>query len=104
MQHKFCPECGTKAPSITAKFCSSCGSSLNPLAQKKTITRQPIVAASEGGEDETDVYEIPQLDKLQAQVEGFGGINTSEGVFGGANSFVFTPNGFANARLNTIRK
>ena len=100
MTPKFCPECGVKAPSIAAKFCTSCGNSLDMFAQKtKASTRPSRVASSnidEDDEDGSDLFELPNISSLKVKIE------TDEYV--GFNSFSFGADGFEPVKYTSKRR
>lgn len=100
MTSKFCPECGVKAPSITAKFCVSCGNPLDIFAAKKSSPVKRAVGRSSDidGDDEdgSDVFEVPSLSSLKVRIEG------EEGI--GFSSFTFGQEGFQTAKFTTARK
>ena len=75
---KFCSECGLKVEYKFSppKFCSQCGSPMGiataneskPLSRNVTASRR-IEAISD---DETDADHVPQLNKLEYEVDTFG--------------------------------
>ena len=75
---KFCSECGVKVEYKFSppKFCSSCGSPMGiaianeskPL-NRNVRTQRKIEAI---GEDETDAESVPQISKLEYEIDTFG--------------------------------
>ena len=74
MADKYCMNCGAKLPPLS-KFCSSCGT---PVGQTKTqnsfsrrtIHRKPLGDGEETfAEDETDVYDLPDIDSLEISID-----------------------------------
>ena len=75
---KFCSECGVKVEYKFSppKFCSSCGS---PMGIASTNESKPLnrnVRAQRKieaiGEDETDAESVPQISKLEYEIDTFG--------------------------------
>ena len=91
MTPKFCPNCGTKAPSPTSNFCSSCGQSLNTLTSTIKASR-PTSGYDEEG---SDVTEVPELDKFEVSISGD---DDDEKYVQTLNSFSFTMNGGVTPR------
>jgi hypothetical protein len=63
---KYCTHCGHKQESQNAKFCSSCGEPLSGITKAKfdkPLKGQII------GEDETDIDQVPVIDKFEVDVE-----------------------------------
>jgi hypothetical protein len=72
MSHLFCPSCGTKLEYANAKpnFCVKCGVQLNTSYASNTAQDQPaIVENVDFGEDETNSQSIPNINKLQVDLE-----------------------------------
>jgi uncharacterized Zn finger protein (UPF0148 family) len=68
MTSKYCPACGTKAPSAVAKFCTNCGHSLNTLTS--TAKTSQASRQFDDSEDGSDVFVVPELDGLQVTISG----------------------------------
>lgn len=77
MLSTYCQHCGSKNEysSVKPKFCSSCGQMLagdfnEARAVTKTVPRKAPVARSENYDEEgTDVYEVPNISKLEYDIE-----------------------------------
>lgn len=97
MTPKYCQNCGTKAESALAKFCASCGTPFagavsTSIAQvRKPPARLSRVAGIDDDPEGTDVDSVPQLSKLEVQIDD-GGASEFEG-FSSASSFSFNPDG-----------
>jgi hypothetical protein len=71
----FCSNCGSKHEyaGFAPNFCSKCGSSMSGKIAQSVAKKQPQARAVEVEEDEDDehsnVEEVPQLDKLDLEVE-----------------------------------
>lgn len=69
---KYCIHCGHKQESQHANFCSSCGEPLSSVIQttSKIISRRQSIRDIQAiSDDETDATFVPQLDKLEVEVE-----------------------------------
>ena len=64
---KYCIHCGHRHESSSVKFCSSCGEPLSGIAKKKCDKKSS--KAQVIGEDETDASEVPEIDKLEVDIE-----------------------------------
>jgi len=77
MLSTYCQHCGSKNEysSVKPKFCSSCGQMLagdfnEARAVTQTVTRKAPVARSENYDEEgTDVYEVPNISRLEYDIE-----------------------------------
>lgn len=99
MAHKYCPECGTKSASLTSKFCSSCGSSLDGSSSvKKSISRTRASVDDEDDPDGSDVYEVPNIGKLKASIL----LDEDLGI--GGSSFSFGANGLTPVPFKPSRR
>ncbi len=87
---KYCPECGSKHEYKFSppKFCPNCGSplgvaSLNeskPLNRSISSTRKSKAIS----DDETDAEQVPNISKLQYEIEDFGSsVQQTIGSLGG---------------------
>ena len=87
MNSDYCGSCGEKIEYLLKKpnFCPHCGSA---LSKGSTSAIAPEVTASPAMHDDndpegTDVVNVPQVHKLQYEVEGdFAGIGRSQGTLG----------------------
>ena len=63
----YCQECGSATSYTSEKpnFCQSCGQSLGPVKTK--AVENP--AAMEAVETEEEVFEVPDIDKLEVEIE-----------------------------------
>ena len=76
MISKYCKKCGhdNKYVGVLPKFCSGCGSSLSEVntgpvrnvVSKSIASKKPSVVL---GEDETDIEYVPDIGRLQYNVE-----------------------------------
>ena len=75
---RFCAECGTKVEYKFSppKFCSQCGSPMGVVnaneakkVNKNLASRKRIEAISD---DETDADSVPQISKLEYEIDTFG--------------------------------
>lgn len=95
----YCSQCGKKHEYNFAKpnFCSACGYSLGVvLASKQPATTKSIAKSSRkeevdedfDDEDFSDSDELPQIDKLEFDVENFSDYNSFSlnSIFGGEQS------------------
>lgn len=100
MTNKYCPACGTKAPTATSNFCTSCGQSLNTLA---TTTKASKVShqLDDDNEDGSNVFVVPELDGLQVSISG---ADDDEKYVQTLNSFSFSENGGTVAKRFKPRK
>lgn len=98
MAAKYCPHCGKQQPSALANFCFSCG---EPLAGAKKSSAQKAVAA-EIDEDGTEVYAVPNIDKLTVEVSSEGASEFAS--FSAGKSFGFNPDGTAAQRKFKSRR
>jgi len=87
MTPKYCPECGAKSAAALAKFCVSCGSSLDGSAPAKKNVSRTRASVDDDDVDGSDVYEVPRIDKLKASIT----IDQDLGI--GGSSFTFGANG-----------
>ena len=87
---KYCPDCGKQSPSALAKFCFSCGSSLDFLSAQKKVVAPPVELDAEG----SDVFTVPRLSEIKIEV----GDENEEGVASFANSFTIGADGNAFAK------
>ena len=74
MRSIFCTTCGAKIEYSSAKpkFCSSCGDPMSAsvaTVKKDRARRRPARKILEVGEDETDAYEVPELESLAYDIE-----------------------------------
>jgi len=73
MNHIFCFNCGVKIEYNFAKpnFCSKCGASFGGEQQSKAVVEEAPrqSKASVVSEDETDAEYVPQLRKLDVEIE-----------------------------------
>jgi predicted RNA-binding Zn-ribbon protein involved in translation (DUF1610 family) len=77
MNHTFCMHCGFKIVYNNAKpnFCPACGQSIGAAAQSSTHTApvkrasQRIIEEDELEEDETNSDYVPEIRKLQVELE-----------------------------------
>jgi len=79
MNHLFCTHCGFKIEYNNSKpnFCPKCGQSVGAVANTPTYKARPVAASpvdlydSEDpeNEDETNITELPDIRKLQVDVE-----------------------------------
>jgi endogenous inhibitor of DNA gyrase (YacG/DUF329 family) len=99
MSAKYCPECGTKSSSATAKFCSSCGHNIDPLSVAKPVVAKHIsrAASRDDDPDGTDVYEIPNIQTLQVSVSA--DIDGEDEINVGGTSFAFGAAGFVPTKF-----
>jgi predicted nucleic acid-binding Zn-ribbon protein len=71
----FCSNCGSKHEyaGFAPNFCSKCGSPMGGKVSQNVAKKQPQARAVETEQDEDDehsnVEEVPQLDKLDLEVE-----------------------------------
>jgi hypothetical protein len=81
----YCSECGKKHEYGFAKpnFCSSCGTSLGPSVVSKASNKSRVTKVARDEEDEyeddgefSDCDEIPDIDKIQVDIESFDASNT----------------------------
>lgn len=106
MTVKYCFNCGTKAPSLAAKFCSSCGTSLSPTEFLKPAQIQAKASEKidprDFDESGTDVFEVPEISELKGSVEfeGFGWNGSSVG----GSSFTFTERGTIPSKFRAFSK
>ena len=63
---KYCLHCGHKQELKSANFCSSCG---EPLSGKVSTTHQKSSKSKAISEDETDATSVPNIEKLDVDVE-----------------------------------
>ena len=97
MTNKYCPACGTKAPTATSNFCTSCGQSLNTL----TTTTATAKASHQIDEEGSNVFVVPELDGLQVSISG---ADDDEKYVQTLNSFSFSENGGTVAKRFKPRK
>jgi hypothetical protein len=91
MSIKFCSECGTKLEYKynPPKFCSNCGAptsvaaSINSEARKEPTRNRKIQALND---DETDAEFVPQINKLDIEIEDYTQPITLGSLFGQGNS------------------
>jgi hypothetical protein len=95
MAHVFCTQCGFKIIYNHAKpnFCSKCGNSTNVVTAAQfsdetptfdaRISRQSIEAISE---DETDADHVPEIGRLQVEIEASTNSTFSLGTLFGQNA------------------
>lgn len=95
MTLKYCPECGTKSTAALAKFCISCGSSLDGSAPAKKNISRTRASVDDDDVDGSDVYEVPVLDKLKASIT----VDSDLGI--GGSSFTFGKNGLIPTAFKT---
>lgn len=82
MASVFCTNCGAKHEysGFTPNFCSKCGSPMNgkasPQAQKKPSRNVNQEDIEEESEDNTNIDELPDIDKLDVEIEIEGGFKT----------------------------
>lgn len=103
MSAKFCPHCGTKAPSLLAKFCVSCGNPLDSFEKKRVAPKKPTrrLTSDEGeddcedDDDDMEDVEIPDLESVKASISRANSRVSMDADFQVAQSFSFTPDGFA---------
>lgn len=73
MSHIFCYNCGVKIEYNFAKpnFCSKCGTSFGGEQQSKSVVEEAPrqSKASVVSDDETDAESVPQLRKLDVEIE-----------------------------------
>jgi len=75
---KFCSECGVKVEYKFSppKFCSSCGSPMGIASANESKPLNRNVRAQRKieaiGEDETDAESVPQISKLEYEIDTFG--------------------------------
>ena len=72
----FCTECGHKIMYSLAKpnFCSKCGSGIGRIEKSSSSTRQlkkPSFLKEELSEDETDVDYLPDISRLDCDIEQY---------------------------------
>ena len=87
---KYCSECGSKHEYKFSppKFCPNCGSPLGvaSLNESKPLSRN-ISSAKKSkaiGDDETDAEEVPNISKLEYDIEDYGaGVQQTIGSLGG---------------------
>lgn len=69
----FCSNCGSKHEyaGFAPNFCSKCGSSMSGKISQTAARKQPQAREVEEDEDDehSNVEEVPQLDKLDLEVE-----------------------------------
>jgi len=89
---KYCSECGAKHEYKFSppKFCSNCGAPMGG-AQNKSNTLEKKTTASKKSksinEDETDAEFVPQISKLEYEIEDFGAsMQQTIGSLGGKES------------------
>lgn len=100
MTNKYCPECGTKAPSAISKFCASCGQSLNTLTTT-TKTAKASHQIDDDSEDGSNVFVVPELSGLEVSISG---ADDDEKYVQTLNSFSFTESGGTIAKRFKPRK
>ena len=76
MPHKYCKSCGTKNQYVGSipKFCSNCGDPMSDSSVAKRVFKKSTTQESKAEvlkEDETDVHYVPNIAKLQYQVDPF---------------------------------
>lgn len=90
---KYCSECGSKHEYKFSppKFCSNCGSPMGvanlneskPLDRNISSTRKSKAIS----DDETDAEEVPDISKLEYEIEDFGAsVQQTIGSLGGKQS------------------
>ena len=79
----FCTNCGAKYEfnGFAPNFCSKCGTQMNGSKAASVPTRNteklPFASRNEvDNEDDTDIDSVPQLDKLDVDIEIEGGFRT----------------------------
>lgn len=89
MSAVFCSNCGAKHEyaGFAPNFCSKCGTPLNSKGVQQSSARvQPVKTVSrtqhdDESEDESDVEQLPQIDKLDVEISiegGFRAFNLEE--------------------------
>lgn len=101
MTPKYCQNCGTKSENKTAHFCASCGTPLNGVTSVSTVqTRRPPSRLSRATEsddpDATDIEYVPEINKLEVQIDGDG--SSEFPGFSSASSFSINPDGTSSVR------
>ena len=87
MAIKFCTDCGKKIEYKFSppKFCSECGSSIGIASVNESTppkrTSRKIISINE---NETDAESVPYIEKLEYEIETFGGdVQQTLGSLGG---------------------
>lgn len=87
MTAKYCFECGAKSPSVAAKFCPSCGVSLDGLTKTHASTPSRIgktvasLNTDEDDEEGSDVFEVPNISKLKFSLGSDNGLGIGGSSF-----------------------
>lgn len=91
---KYCSNCGTKSASATAKFCASCGQSLDTLTSSSPKKTARARVLEEDDPDGSDITEVPQLDSLKFTTEA-----DEENADHFGKTFSFGMNGFGEQKF-----
>lgn len=73
MNHVFCTECGSKIQYSYSKpkFCSSCGHKIGSSAQLLKKSQSNVQEEQFLSEDETSIDELPDISRLQVDLEQY---------------------------------
>ena len=77
----FCTSCGAKHEYVgfAPNFCSKCGTQIGGAATKQQATKKPVKQSDyeePESEDSTNIDEVPDIDKLDVEIEIEGGFRT----------------------------
>jgi len=77
MATTFCTQCGAKHEysGFAPNFCSKCGSGMGAKGKQPSEKAKTSISASENEDDDegNDIQELPELDKLDVEIEMEGG-------------------------------
>ena len=73
MAYKYCTDCGSRVDYVGSlpKFCSDCGVTFASGSVKRVVKGSVASRNVSLADDETDVRHVPQIDRLQFDVEPF---------------------------------
>lgn len=77
----FCISCGAKHEyaGFAPNFCSKCGTQIGGTIAKQQVTKKPVKQSDHEepeSEDSTNIDEVPDIDKLDVEIEIEGGFRT----------------------------